>query len=77
MMTRDELLTELNAAVEELVTAVEATAHPQITKPPLEVRRRIAAAMHQLDGTNLAAVKLLTGHTTEELNDLGGVPEEN
>lgn len=36
----------------------------------------IKAALGQLDGTDAAAVSLMTGLDTDELDDLGGLPEQ-
>jgi len=52
--TRAALFIELDAALDELVSAVEATAHPQITKPSLAARRRIAEKLQWSDDAWLA-----------------------
>ena len=42
-----------------------------------EIHEGIREAMGRLDGSNLAAVQLLTGFDEATLNELGGVPEDN
>jgi hypothetical protein len=39
---------------------------------PLDIR----TALRRLDGTDATAVLLMTGFSAEELDDLGGLPEE-
>lgn len=42
-----------------------------------EIHEAIRDSMQRLDGTNRAAVRLVTGFSDAELDDLGGVPEED
>lgn len=39
-----------------------------------EINAGIKAALGQLNGTDVAAVKLMTGLSSEDLEDLGGLP---
>lgn len=41
-----------------------------------EINAGVRAALAQLDGTNTAAVSVMTGLSPERLNELGGVPED-
>ncbi|WP_206445768.1 type II toxin-antitoxin system VapB family antitoxin [Agrococcus sp. KRD186] len=41
-----------------------------------EIHEAIQESMRRLDGSNRAAVRMLTGFSDEELDDLGGVPED-
>ena len=41
-----------------------------------EIQTAIKESLARLDGTNIAAVKMLTGLSEEELDELGGVPED-
>lgn len=40
-----------------------------------EINAGVKAALGQLDGTDTAAVSLMTGLSAEELDDLGGTPK--
>lgn len=40
-----------------------------------EINEGIKTALGQLNGTDAAAVSLMTGLSTDELDDLGGLPE--
>lgn len=47
-----------------------------VEKHRVEIQTAISESMSRLDGTNRAAVALLTGFSDAELDDLGGVPED-
>lgn len=40
-----------------------------------EINAGVKAALSQLNGTDAAAVSMMTGLSTEELDDLGGLPK--
>lgn len=43
----------------------------------VEIDREVRAALAALDGTDAGAISMLTGISTKEIDDLGGMPEGN
>ena len=41
-----------------------------------QINHDIKAALEKLDGSDMKAVQLLTGFTTEEIENLGGLPDK-
>ena len=81
-MTRDEM----NARIEQLViesgmTRAELTRRGEAFELDAQQRGRLAEIeglewLSRLDGTDTTAVSLTTGLATDELDDLGGMPED-
>lgn len=78
---------KVDAATDELVShaahflsrskkeIVDAAVHEYVDAHREEINDGIKAALGRLNGTNAAAVAMITGLTSDELDDLGGVPE--
>lgn len=77
---------KIDAATDELVSQaahflsrskkdiVDAAVREYIAAHRDEINAGIKAALSQLNGTDAAAVSLMTGLSAEELDDLGGLP---
>lgn len=78
---------KVDAATDELVShaahfmsrskkdIVDAAVREYIDKHRDEINAGITDALGRLNGTDSAAVSMMTGFTAEELEDLGGLPE--
>ncbi len=54
---------------------VDAAVREYIDAHRSEINAGVAAALAQLNGTEGAAVSLITGLSAEDIDDLGGVPD--
>ena len=77
---------KVDAATDELVShaahflsrskkdVVDAAVREYIERHRDEINAGVKEALGQLNGTDAAAVSMMTGLSTEELDDLGGLP---